>query len=94
MKREREASMPYIKRSRRVDFEAALADLELRQIESPGELNYLVSMLCKMYGKLKDFNYQAINDIIGALECAKHEYIRRNVDGYEDCAIRRNGDLD
>ena len=85
--------MPYIKKNRRFDYELALADLEAREINSAGELNYLVSMLCKIYGKRDDFNYQVINDIVGALECAKQEYSRRNVGGYEDVKIRENGDI-
>lgn len=85
--------MPYIKRGRRVDFELALEDLKVRGIESAGELNYLVSMLCKTYTKSKTMNYQVINDIIGALECAKHEYVRRIVNGYEDGKIQENGDI-
>ena len=85
--------MPYIKKDRREDFRTALEMIRGKTIDSAGEMNYLVSMLCKMYAELNKFDYQAINDIIGALECAKQEYLRRNVAGYEDVKIRENGDI-
>jgi len=85
--------MPYIKKDRRKVFAAAITDIMEKGIGSAGELNYLVSMFCKIYGRSKKFNYQVINDIIGALEGAKHEYVRRVVNGYEDGKIQENGDI-
>ena len=86
--------MPYIKKERRVNFHSGLEALEVQEINNAGELNYIVSMLCKKYANSKKFSYQVINDIIGALECAKNEYIRRNVNNYEDLKITENGDLE
>ena len=41
----------------------------------------------------QESNYQAINDIIGALESAKLEFYRRPVAIYEDKKIIENGDI-
>lgn len=87
--------MPYIKDEDRKKFGEAIDYLKKTMaISTAGELNYLISMLCKIYAMGKEnFNYQSINDIVGALECAKQEFIRRNVNGYEDVKIRENGDI-
>ena len=85
--------MPYIKKDRREDFENALKYIKDVKINEAGEFNYLVSMLCKIYATSKNFNYQVINDIVGALEGAKFEYIRRNVNDYENKKIEENGDI-
>lgn len=76
--------MPYIKKDRRVDawFDPV----------TPGELNFCFTELIRDY--FKDHgDYQGINDILGALEGAKLEFVRRIVNPYEDKAIDRNGDV-
>lgn len=78
--------MPYIK----PDLREAL--LETLYPETPGELNYLITLICKRYWD-RIGNYQTINDIVGALECAKLEFYRRVASPYENIAIKRNGDV-
>lgn len=86
--------MPYIKKDRRMHYCNGINSIEGARIENPGELNYLISSLCKIYSQSKDkFDYSIINDVIGALEAAKHEYIRRLVEAYEDEKIEENGDM-
>lgn len=60
---------------------------------TPGKLNYAITRLCDFY--LQDFgvSYQRLNEIIGALECAKLEFARRVVGPYEDSKITENGDV-
>jgi hypothetical protein len=58
-----------------------------------GELNYILTMEILYYFKGYGKNYQAINDVIGALEGAKAEFQRRIVAPYEDTKIEDNGDL-
>lgn len=77
--------MPYIKQFRR-----QLADLDP---QNSGELNYRLTEICKDYLDNKGLNYNTINDIVGALECCKHEFIRRVVNPYEDEKIEENGDV-
>ena len=79
--------MPYINQTRR---------LELRNndtVESPGELNYLISKLCQEYLQNHNLKYQTINDIVGALEGAKLELYRRVAAPYENDKIEENGDV-
>lgn len=79
--------MPYIKP---IQKEALAAGVP---IETPGNLNYLITSLLKRYWKNSPQNYQAINDIVGAVEGAKQEFIRRIVNPYEDGKIKENGDV-
>jgi hypothetical protein len=82
--------MPYLKK-----FEKAHLDQLLCGVIplSPGQLNFCVTRLCQMYLKHVGKNYETLNAVIGALECAKHEIFRRAISGYEDEAIKRNGDV-
>jgi hypothetical protein len=79
--------MPYIKESARYDL-----DLGDRSPESAGELNYAITQICRRYWAGAP-NYQAINDIVGALEGAKLEFYRRVAAKYEDQKIEENGDV-
>lgn len=84
--------MPYIKQDQRKKFHYGLDSLPV--IDNPGELNYLVSQLIRQYIKYgQKSGYQAINDIIGALEGAKLEFYRKIVIPYENQKIKENGDL-
>jgi hypothetical protein len=81
--------MPYIKAEDR----QALDKYPL-SIENAGELNYMLTKVILNYWKnYKGQNYQKINDIVGALECAKLEFVRRVVNNYEDEKIKSNGDV-
>ena len=64
-----------------------------RGIKVAGELNYTITMLMLDYWKAHGSRYQQINDIVGALECAKLEFYARLARPYEDKAIERNGDV-
>ena len=78
--------MPYITKERR-------RKLIVRE-EAPqtaGELNYLLTTLIRDYFE-RHLNYQGINDIVGALEGAKLEFVRRKVAEYENIKIVENGD--
>ncbi len=79
--------MPYITEDRR----EGLYDPE--DVENPGELNYLITKICLEYIQGYGYSYQAMNDIIGALECAKLEMYRRRVAPYEDEKMKENGDV-
>jgi hypothetical protein len=89
--------MPYIKQVDRGCFANLLAELDHITIDSPGELNYLVSMLAKKYLSAMSAGekrgYQAINDVVGVLEAAKLEFYRRVAVPYEDRKITENGDV-
>ena len=81
--------MPYI-------TQEARDELALREPETPGELNYAISVLLGQYLLTKEadgLSYQTINDILGALEGAKLEFYRRIAVPYEDTKIDANGDV-
>lgn len=78
--------MPYIKQEQRpAVFE--------RGPQNAGELNYLFTMVLQQYIEAKGNSYQTFNDILGALEGAKLEFVRRIVSPYENGKIELNGDI-
>ena len=79
--------MPYITQERRT----VLANKGI--VLSPGELNYLLTDCINRYYLFNEFNYQKINDVIGALECAKLEFYRRVAVPYENAKLAENGDV-
>lgn len=79
--------MPYVKQELRPDLEAG------GPIQTAGNLNFLITNLLRRYWINSPQNYQAINDIIGAVEGAKAEFTRRIVNPYEDTKIKENGDV-
>lgn len=84
--------MPYIKKMVR----ALIKDSDtiiINQIKSSGELNYAVTEIIAAYFKNNGENYNAINDIMGALEGAKLEFYRRVAIPYENKKIKENGDV-
>ena len=74
--------MPYIPKDRRG-----------RLPENSGELNYAFTYLINYYLGLRGKSYQTLNDIIGALEGAKLEFVRRIVNPYEQVKMEDNGDV-
>ena len=61
--------------------------------ETPGELNYAITVLCLQYLKSKGLNYENLNSVHGALDCASRELYRRITAPYEDSKVEENGDL-
>lgn len=83
--------MPYIPKHRRAGLESPGIP------QTAGELNYAITRLCVRYiaqkcGSGEDFSYTAINETVGALDCAKMELYRRIAAGYEDRKLAENGD--
>lgn len=83
--------MPYIKQEDREKFQSFWAGIPT--ISGPGELNYLITLMCKYYIQDKGLNYQTLNDISGALTNANLELYRRVTASYEDKKIQENGDV-
>ena len=80
--------MPYIKKERR---EAILAGAKP---ENAGELNYAVTQIVDSYLADKgEIRYAHVNEVIGAMECAKLELYRRIAAPYEDIKIKEAGDV-
>lgn len=79
--------MPYIKQVDRLNLYPS------RRVQTPGELNYLISLVCREYLEDNDISYKSLNDLIGAIEGAKLELYRRVVAQYEDKKVEENGDV-
>lgn len=84
--------MPYIAQNRREALPFQFFN-ELPDEPTPGDLNYLYTIIAHEYLAINGVRYARINDIIGALECCKAELYRRIAGEYEDEAIARNGDV-
>lgn len=80
--------MPYIKQKDR-----ARLDLGNEIAVTAGELNFQITTKITEYLTSKGTSYQSINDIVGALECAKLEFSRRIVTPFENAKIAENGDV-
>lgn len=87
--------MPYIKENKKNEiFNENNNSISINHIECAGDLNFAFSIISKNYfNHPNKKNYQAINDIIGALEGAKLEFTRRMTNSYEDSKIKENGDI-
>lgn len=79
--------MPYINRKRRQALH------EGARPERAGELNYLITAHCLDYLSQQDVRYNALNEIVGVLECVKQEFYRRMAAPYEDEAKQLEGDV-
>lgn len=80
--------MPYIRPRDRVELNTMQ-----REPANAGELNYMLTRVCLAYVARGELNYQAINDVIGALEGAKQEFYRRLAVPYEEFKSGVNGDV-
>jgi hypothetical protein len=80
--------MPYIEASARARIDAGGPP------EGPGDLNYAVSRLVDDYLIRKGgIRYAHLNEVIGALECAKLELYRRVVAPYEEGKREQSGEV-
>jgi hypothetical protein len=80
--------MPYINQQRR---EAIVAGAKP---QDAGELNYAITHIVDSYLAEKGgIRYAYLNEVIGAIECAKLELYRRVAAPYEDTKIKEAGDV-
>jgi hypothetical protein len=86
--------MPYIKEQDRAYAPERSANCWISEGSSaPGELNFKISTLIEGYFRIYGFDYQRINDVVGALECCKLEVYRRMAAPYENKKCADNGDV-
>jgi hypothetical protein len=84
--------MPYIPQSRRDGIELELGADHLNWCPSnAGDLNFVVSTFIANYIRNCGLKYAVVNEMVGALECAKMELNRVIVGPYEDRKIAENG---
>jgi hypothetical protein len=84
--------MPYIDNEQRDNIDPLIEQLR-DVLSNMGDLNYTITRLCDAYLTTEEgIRYSRLNDLIGALECAKLELYRRVAAPYEDKKARENGD--
>lgn len=84
--------MPYIPQDQRAEIDSDLLGRGLDWTpENAGELNFLVSTFIANYIRRKGLKYAVVNEMVGALECAKMELNRVIIGPYEDIKIAENG---
>lgn len=62
---------------------------------NPGELNFAITQLLLRYlhRQINPYRYADLNECVGALECAKLEFVRRVVVPFEGDKCDLNGDV-
>ena len=85
--------MPYIASARRESFQDFLEKTKNLRIDTAGELNFLIVQLTLTYLSQHGENYRIMNEIIGAIECAKMEFVRRKLIPLEKAKCTENGDV-
>ena len=84
--------MPYIPQVTRAVIKDCLAEDSLNWVPSnAGDLNFVVSTFIANYIRANGCKYAVLNEMIGALECAKLELNRVIIGPYEDLKIQENG---
>jgi hypothetical protein len=84
--------MPYIPQNVREAINDNLTFEGLDWVpENAGELNFLISTFIANYIRTKGLKYAVVNEMVGALECAKMELNRVIIGPYEDIKIAENG---
>jgi hypothetical protein len=84
--------MPYIPQNVREALNDNLTFEGLDWVpENAGELNFLISTFIANYIRTKGLKYAVVNEMVGALECAKMELNRVIIGPYEDIKIAENG---
>lgn len=84
--------MPYIPQIHRTIISDCLSDDSLNWVPSnAGDLNFVVSTFIANYIRANGCKYAVLNEMVGALECAKMELNRVIIGPYEDQKIRENG---
>jgi len=80
--------MPYINQDRRDAIQSG------ENPQNAGELNYAITIIVDQYLKDKGgIRYAHLNEVVGAMECAKLELYRRLAAPYEDQKISEAGDV-
>jgi hypothetical protein len=87
--------MPYIKKSDREKYNDILRALyNLPEIDTKGDLEFLVFSLMVKYMKTREFRYSTLHDCVYACQHCSDEYRRRFLDERENSAMSTNGDID
>ena len=84
---------PYIITTRREEFFNLESQIMRSRVDNAGELNYVLTQVMLHYVAQHGLRYQSINDCLGALAGAGHEFYRRVAAKLEDQKCEENGDV-
>lgn len=86
--------MPYVNKTQRDKYRnVAIAIQYLPEIETKGDLEYLVFLLQLKFMKTREPRYGTMHEAVYAVNHAAHEFERRYLDKREDKARQENGDI-
>jgi hypothetical protein len=86
--------MPYIKLGDRQKYSNITDQISKSEIETKGDLEYLVFVLMKKFMSTREKRYSTLHeDVYAVMHCAD-EYRRRYLDKREDEARETNGDVE
>jgi hypothetical protein len=90
--------MPYIDQKQRDKYDIQhrfkkFTDL-LPEIETKGDLEYLVFRLMKKFMKTREKRYSTLHDCVYAVQHCSDEFRRLYLDKREDEAMKKNGDIE
>jgi hypothetical protein len=85
--------MPYIKKQDRDKYALLKSAIELKEIQTKGDLEYIVTLLMKQYMSTRERRYATLHEVVYAVQHASDEYRRRHLDKRETEALEANGDV-
>jgi hypothetical protein len=85
--------MPYINKEQRVKYEHVYYAIKNLDIETKGDLEYLIFLLMQTYMKNREQRYSILHDVVYAAQHCADEFRRRFLDKREDVARETNGDV-
>lgn len=86
--------MPYVNQEQRDKYtNLALQVKHLPEIETKGDLEFIVFLLMKKYMKTREERYSTLHDVVYAVQHCADEFRRRYLDKREDKARQENGDI-
>ncbi len=86
--------MPYVDQKSRAKYaEITNKIYDLKEIETKGDLEYLVFVLMRKFMSTRERRYSTLHDCVYAIAHCADEFRRRFLDKREDEAISTNGDI-
>lgn len=87
--------MPYVDKLQREKYKSLLIMIHnLSEIETKGDLEYLVFILMKKFMSTREQRYSTLHDCVYAIQHCSDEFRRRYLDKREDIARQNNGDVE
>jgi len=86
--------MPYIKLDDRRKYSNITDQIAKSEIETKGDLEYLVFSLMKKFMSTREQRYSTLHEVVYAVMHCADEYRRRYLDKREDEARETNGDVE